>query len=248
MARDLRVYLPDLKRDVINASIFIFLTSFTYQYIMPLEGIDGQYGLITACGGIVAWGMFAARNKVSFLVRDITGFGTLDFFLTLPLPQWAVFVALALATAVRPMLIIACVFPVIKVLFWNTLILSQIAWGKFLTIFILINIFYGFATLWLTASSDKVSSIQNIWMRIIFPLWWVGGYGFIWRTFYKVSPNGAYLSLVNPLVYGYEGVRGAVLGQAGYINFWYCAGALIFTCIITGYIGVKKMMARLDCF
>lgn len=245
--RDLRVFLPDLRRNVINASIFIFLTSFTYQYIMPLEGIQGQYGIITACGGIVAWGMFAARSKVGFLVRDITGFRTLDFFLTLPLPQWAVFVALAFATALRPILVVIGTFPVIKLLFWDTLLLSHIAWLKFITILVLINIFYGFAVLWFTACCDTVGSIQNLWMRMVFPLWWVGGYGFIWKTFYSVSPAGACIGLLNPLVYGYEGLRGAVLGQAGYINFWYCAGALILASIMVGYIGTRRMMARLDC-
>lgn len=245
--RDLKNFLPNLVTKVINGSLWIFLTAFVAQHILTLEGMPKTFGLLVMCANIMSWGMFEMRGHVNTLIADIKGFRILNYFLTLPLPQWLVFVAFACAAGLRSIIVIACMFPVAKILFWNELILSSVAWGKFFAIFIAGNFMYGFAGLWLVSLAKDMGTISNIWMRIVFPLWLGGGYQFTWSMLKNASLIAAYVSLLNPLVYAYEGIRGAVLGSEGYINFWYCLSALTVFLVITGYFGIKRLMNQLDC-
>lgn len=245
--RDLLIFFPDVARRVINGSLWTFLTAFVSQYIMIKDGMSHNFGLLVACANIISWGMFEMRSRVNELRADIAGKRTLDYFLILPMPQWLVFVSLAFAAALRSIIITLCLFPIIKILFWNSLIFSSIAWGKFLTLCFLGNIFYGFTGLWLVSLTTDIRSVSNIWMRTVWPLWVTGGYQFTWYTLKKVSFWFAYISLLNPLVYAYEGIRGAVLGPEGYINFWYCFGMLFGFTILSAYFGIKRLMKQLDC-
>jgi ABC-type polysaccharide/polyol phosphate export permease len=83
-------------------------------------------------------------------------------------------------------------------------------------------------------------------MRFIFPLWYLGGFQFSWKIFYKVSPSFAYLNLANPMTYVMEAMRGAILGQEDYIAFWYCMLALLFFSTICWFFALKKLKNRLD--
>jgi ABC-type multidrug transport system permease subunit len=245
--RDLKNFLPNLVTKVINGYLWIFLTAFVAQHILTLEGMPKNYGLLIICANIMSWGMFEMRGQVNTLMADIKGFRTLDYFLTLPLSQWIIFVALACAASLRSIIVVVCIFPIAKILFWNELMLLSVAWGKFFAVFIVGNLMYGFAGLWLVSLAKDMGTISNIWMRIVFPLWLGGGYQFTWSMLKAASPVAAYISLLNPLVYAYEGVRGAVLGSEGYINFWYCVGALICFTLLSGYFGIKRLMKQLDC-
>ena len=246
--RDLLIFFPDLLRRIINGSLWTFLTAFVSQYIMTMNGMPDNFGLLVASANIMSWGMFEMRSRVNELISDIKGKRTLDYFLILPMPQWLVFVALAVGAALRSMITAICLLPVIKILFWNKFLFSLIMWPQFFAIFIIGNLFYGFAGLWLVSLSKDMDGISNIWMRIVFPLWLGGGYQFTWYTLKNVSIVAAYCSLLNPLVYAYEGIRGSVLGPKGYIDFWYCFGALFLFTFVIGYFGIKKLMRQLDCF
>jgi ABC-type polysaccharide/polyol phosphate export permease len=60
------------------------------------------------------------------------------------------------------------------------------------------------------------------------------------------SPWFAYASLINPQLYIMEGMRAAILGQTGYLNFWLCAGMTLFFSIICGAHAIVKIQRRLD--
>ena len=88
--------------------------------------------------------------------------------------------------------------------------------------------------------------IGNVWMRFIFPLYVFGGFQFTWYTLYNFSPRFAVLNLFNPMLYGIEGMRGAILGQQGYLPFWYCAGALVVLTALFFVVGYRRLKKQLD--
>ncbi len=245
--RDMHVFWPTFLDRFINGTIWVVLTVVIFQYVFPQMGMSEDYAVFMACANTMSWGFFEVMGNVATLVGDLTGPKSIEYDLTLPLPQWMVFVRMAISNALQAMVIALFILPISKIVLWKQFSLAHFSFMKFTGIFIVGNLFYGFFSLWLASMTKNLEHINNVWMRVVFPLWWIGGYQFSWGTMYKMSPVMAKVTLLNPLVYAFEGVRGSVLGQSDYISFGYCVAALIFGSIITGYIGTKKMMQRLDC-
>lgn len=245
--RDMTVFWPSLLNRFINGAIWVVLTITVFQYILPHMGLASDYAVFMACGNAMSWGFFEVMGNVATLVGDLTGQRAIEYDLTLPLPQWLVFTRIAVSNALQAMAIAFFILPLSKLVLWSNFDLSHICFIKYFLIFIVGNLFYGFFSLWLSSMTKNLDHLNDVWMRVVFPLWWVGGYQFNWYTTYKISPLFAYCNLLNPLVYEFEGIRAAILGQEGYINFWHSFFALLFFSVVVGYIGTKKFMKRLDC-
>lgn len=245
--RDLVVFLPSFWDRFFNACIWVVLTIVVFQYIFPTLGLSEDYGAFMACANAISWGFFEVMENVSRLIADLQGEKSISYDLTLPLPQWMVFCRLALASALQAMAISIFILPLSIVVLWNNFPLGAVSLGKIFLIFIVANLFYGFFSLLMSSLIPDLRGINNIWSRVIFPLWWLGGYQFSWETMRAISPITAKIMLANPILYTVEGMRAAVLGQEGYLNFWVCFFALIGFTLIVGYIGTKKMLKRLDC-
>lgn len=244
--RDMAVFWPGFLGRLINGGLWAGITIVVFQYIGFGDAVN--LGLFMAAANAVSWGLFEVMENVARLISDLQGEKSISYALTLPLPQWMVFVRLAASNALQAMAIAIFILPMAKLLLWNNFDLARFSFGKFLLIFTLAHVFYGFFSLWLASMVKNLEAIGDIWMRVVFPLWFLGGYQFTWATFAVKSPMLAYASLAfNPLVYCFEGVRGAVLGQEGYLPFGWCCLALIFFTTLVGTIGTLRMMRRLDC-
>ncbi len=244
--RDMAVFWPSFPDRLLNGALWAGITIIVFQYIGFGDARD--LGLFMACANSVSWGFFEVMENVARLIADLHGERSISYSLTLPLPQWMVFVRIGLSNSLQAMAIAIFILPMAKLLLWNNFDVSHACWSKFLLIFILAHLFYGFFSLWLASMVRSLESIGDVWMRVVFPLWFLGGYQFTWQTFLQKSPTLAYISLVvNPLVYCFEGARAAVMGQEGYLPFWYCCLALLLFTVIVGSIGVYRMKKRLDC-
>ena len=85
-----------------------------------------------------------------------------------------------------------------------------------------------------------------LWVRIVFPLWFLGGFEFSWNSVHLIAPKLSYLLLLNPIIYMTEGVRAALLGQDGMISFWICCLVLSVMFVGVGYWSFKALKKRLD--
>lgn len=247
VARDLAVFRPRIATTVVNCFIWILLTSLTAQYVMVRAGMPDNYGVFIMCANSMTWGLFDVRGQIAVLIRDICGNRSIDYYLTLPIPQWLIFCRIAISAALQSMIIVGCMLPLTKILLWSHLDLSAINWVKFATVFVLVHVMYGFFVIYVASFIQGMHQIPNAWSRFINPLWLAGGYSFKWSMLYKLSPWIGYISLCNPTVYAYEAMRGVVIGQSGYIPFWYCVAAFILFSYLFGYYGTKRMLCRLDC-
>ena len=89
---------------------------------------------------------------------------------------------------------------------------------------------------------------MNLEFRITGPLFFICGYSFSWAILNAVFHHlWEHLMLFTPWIYAYEGVRVTILGQAGYLNYWFCVGVLIVFIIIFGLFGLRSFKKRLDC-
>ena len=246
--RDLHVFFPSILNGFIDSLVWSTLTLTIFSYSSFTVGSKAvPFAVFMACGNIAVWGLFEIIGHISKLVGDLTGRRSIEYDLTLPLPQWMVFVALGISNGMQSMLLSIFVLPISKIILWNQFDLSTVSWGKFFLIFLQANLFYGFFALCLASLMDRLDSLKYIWRRIVSPVWLTGGFTFTWMSAYQIFPRASYLMLLNPLLCAVEGIRGAILGQQDYINFWYCSLALMGLTSIVAYIGISRMMRRLDC-
>lgn len=244
--RDMAVFWPSWKGRFVNGVIWGALVVAIFEYIMPSSGLK-NHGFFIAAGSIASWGFFEVMENVAKFVGDLEGQRSITYYLTLPLPQWLVFGRLAVTNALQAMSISILFLPIFKILLGSAFSFTHFSLPKFIIIVLLVHLFFGVFSLYLSAQMESLDKMSNVWMRIVFPLWWLGCYQFSWQTLYTFSPRIAQLNLLNPLVYVMEGMRAAIMGQEGFLPFWYCVGALICFSGILGWIGLNHLKRRLDC-
>lgn len=247
LRRDYLIIRQEFWTKLINYACWLGPNIVIFNYILPGLGIDRGYGVFILVGGVATVGLFTAISSIPELLNDIEDNHSIYYYLSLPLHQWLLFVRYALAFAMGSFMVSFALLPACKLLLWDLLDLSNFSLFKYLLIFPLLQIFFGFFALLVTAYTDTIVQYEKAWVRIVFPLWFFGGYQFPWRTMLDRLPYLAYLNLLNPITYCLEGFRGAVLGQEGYINFWICVGMLLLAIILVAFWGIKKLMRRLDC-
>ncbi len=245
--RDMAIFRPYFYNRLINSFIWVVMTTLVFQYIGFGDTSD-SIGLFMICASAATAGFFEVMDNVCATVSDLQGGRSITYALTLPLPQWMVFVRIAVSNALQGMAIALFILPLAKLLLWNHFLVTRVSIPKVLLIFALAQLFYGFFSLWLICMIKNVETIGNVWNRVIFPLWILGCYQFSWIVLFEKCPALAYLSLaLNPLVFATEGMRAAVMGQQGYLPFWWCCAALVFFTTLVGAVGTVKMKQKLDC-
>ncbi len=243
---DFVIFNKSIVSGIIDTSIWISILLAIFTYIFPHLGMTKNFSSIVLVGAIVSCGLFETFSFAATFLADIEGNKTISYFFTLPIPSWLIFVKSALAQAYKTIILSLIIIPLGKLILWQRLDLSNISIYKFLLIFLSINVFLGMFAVFLSSIPKDMSQIRSIWIRILFPLWFLGGAEFPLRVVQKMSPRLAYLFFLNPVTYAMEGIRAATLGQHGYLNIWICLGAIWFFGIIFGFLGIKRLKKRLD--
>lgn len=244
---DLVVFRPYFYGRFVNSMIWVIITTVVFQYI-GFGDTSESIGLFMVCASVASAGFFEVMDNVERFISDLQGRRAISYALTLPLPHWMVFFRIAVSNALQGLAIAIFILPLSKFLLWDAFCVERVSIFKFLLILSLTQLFYGFFSLWLACMVKSLEKIGNVWHRIIFPLWYLGCYQFTWEMLFEKAPALAYISLgLNPLLYGIEGTRAAVMGQEGFLPFWWCCAALLFFTTLVGTVGTIKMKQKLDC-
>ena len=246
LVEELVIFRETFGDKIINLSIWVSITAGIFGYIMPAFGLAADYGSFQLAGLIASAGLFEIFPSVMMLVSDIEGDRVISYQLTLPLPSWLILIKKITYYALNALSLSLCVMPIGKLVLWNQFDLTQIRIIPFLLMVITSSIFYGTLTLWLASKVQNMSKIGNVWMRFIFPIWFLGGFQFSWGVLYKMYPIFAYINLLNPMTYVMEGMRAALLGQQEFLSVWLCILALIIFSILSGWRATIKLKQRLD--
>ena len=248
LCKDITIYNKRWMSRSIDAVVWAGSSLIIAHHIMPLFGItDPAYGTFNLIGNLAIWGLFEMLTSIGLFLGDLQGEKTIGYYLSLPLPSWLLFTEQAFASAYRSMASSILILPLGKLILGNNLILANINWPCFIIAFCMINIFYGFFTLLISSYIQDLSALTMVRSRIMFPLWFLGGFQFPWKMLYSVAPKLAYLSLCNPIIYVMDGIRSTILPKEQYLPFWLCMGMLILFSALFGYIGTQRLKHRLDC-
>jgi ABC-2 type transport system permease protein len=229
-----------------NFSIWAGCTLFVTGYLMKSFGLTDDFGPFQLGGILAGVGIFELYGNAVTFVSDLEGDRTISYYLTLPTHTITVLCSHVLYYATIGVVMSLATMPLAKLILWNKLSLLAISWPRLLFFILLINIFCASATLLLSAFIPSMDKFDILWTRIMFPLWFLGGFQFSWYSVYQSAPKFAAILLLNPFLYMAEGVRAALLGQDKAIPFWICC--LVLSCMLVGtvYVAYKALKKRLD--
>jgi len=243
---DLKIFKKIAVSKWIDMFIWISTMILVFAYIMPAFGLTKSYGAFMVASMCSTAGLFQSFSYLAELVADIEGDRVISYCFTLPIPSWLVFIRLIIYYTISFMLLGILVLPAGKLMLWNSFSLAQVSFGKYVLIFLLTNIFYAILALWTASYVRSLLRMDSVWMRLIYPLWFLGCFQFSWKALREVSPVLAYIDLINPITYISEGTRAAILGQQGSLNFWWCVLALIVFIVLGGWNAIRRLKRRLD--
>jgi ABC-2 type transport system permease protein len=244
---DLKIFKKDYYTYLINMIIWASTITLVFTYLMPSFGLETSYSTFMISGLVASGSTFTVFPSVMMLINDIEGDRIISYYLTLPIPASLVLLRSVVYYTFSSMAISWIILPYCKFLAWNRFDLSNFSLSKFILIFIIGNMFYGSFTLFLATCVPSATKIGTIWMRILYPMWFLGGFQFSWDVLYKQVPLLAVCNLCNPFVYLMEGTRAAIMGQQDFISFWICCLMLLGATFLFCLFGIVRMKKRLDC-
>lgn len=243
---DLKLFKQSLVDKIIDITIYVAVCAGITIYILPAFGLPVTYNLIMISGIIASIGIMELFPNAITLASDLTGEQTISYFLTLPIPSWLVVLKIMFYYGITSLTVGLVSIPVGKLLMGSQFNLASVDWLSFSILFILGNFFFGVFAVLLATTFKNMGAVDHVWIRVVFPLWFFGGFQFTWYPLHKLYPWLAYADLLNPFIYVTEGIRASMLGQEGYLPIWLCIlMTLIFT-ITFGYAAIYRLKKQLD--
>lgn len=231
----------------IDAMFWVSTQVVASQYLLPLFGVQASFGTFIFAGLFSVWPLFEVVTQAGNFIADIHGNNKISYELTLPIPQWLIFLKFGLETVICSLLGSIVILPIGMLILGKHLSFEHTNWFYFIVMLLLTHMFYGAITIFMTSITPSVDYLTSIRSRYMFPLWFLGGYQTIWLAIYQKVPWVGCLLLLNPITYTMEGLRAALLGQEGYIPLWINIVALLFFSWFFAYLGIKILKRRLDC-
>jgi ABC-2 type transport system permease protein len=244
---DLCLFKKVIFDKTIDLAIWVSTTMFVMSYLLPLFGVSAEFGALNLVGLAASAGLFELFPAVSVMISDFEHDRMIDYYFTTPLPSWMVFFKTMVFSAIQSLFLAAIALPVGFLFLKEPLAWGSVSWLNFIAMLVAMSLFYGAFTLFVTSFVKTSDGMGSVWMRIVYPLWFMGGFQFTWYSLKAVFPACAYLILLNPITYIMEGLRAAALGQAGYLPFWVCLQVVLLSTMLCGWIGIKRLLKRLDC-
>jgi ABC-2 type transport system permease protein len=214
-----------------------------FGYFMPSH--HSNLGSLILAGAIASFGLFGTIWRSNLLAQDVTD-KKINAYLILPMPSRYVFIGLVLSWSFYAAAITLCLFPIGQLLLWNQLDLSNFSVLKFIPLFILSHLFYGFFSLWISSLVTNLRNTGWLWCRVVNPMFMFSGFFYTWKEAYALVPCIGLLNLLNPLLYILEATKASFFGAQGYLPYWLCFSALLLFTLFFAIDGVKRFKRRID--
>lgn len=243
---ELYKFNKELVQTIIDA-VIPPITAVMIAHIMTYLGLAKSWGglmiigeLVFFCIGVPMW-RFGQKLIMSWETDE-----SLTFELTLPVPYWMVLGRIVVAWTIQNMVINVPALFIAKALLGNRFDWSHISWAKFIVLYVIMNIGFCMMAALVTFAILSMEKIWRFWDRVIFPISLLS-IDFGWSAAYAALKPLAFAMLFVPFTYAYEGLRAAVLGQEGFLNYWICLNVLVLSSCIFAALGKYYFKKNLDC-
>lgn len=219
---ELQLTKKTIKDRVINLFIWTSINLTLVTYIFPSFGIHANFISVTLAGVFSAAGLFEVYPSAFELVSDLEHTHITNFYLILPFPSWMAFVHKIIFYMLNVIFVTLTVIPLGLAITYGHIALANIQLFKLAITMLTSSIFFACITIWLVSRNQKVKKIRNLFMRFIFPAWFLGGFQFTWHTLYSINSWLSYIVLLNPVIYITENMRTSLLGDHTGLPFSLC--------------------------
>lgn len=245
ISRDFRLLTKNYSSMVGDCLPILFAQVITFGYLFHLFGMPSSM-----IAPIYLGSMFSLLSQIGFTVTLKTGFDLqynrfIDYQMTLPLSKRWLFASFIVSNIIEVALATIPLFALGIGILHNHFDISSINWFIATGMYTIILIFFSTFFLAIGYTMPLTWIIDNIWPRVLAPLWWVSAGLMIWKKAYAFWPAVGYCMLFSPFTYVAEGMRSALIGGDQFIPWYICASVLIvfigINCTVLTY-GLKKKL------
>jgi len=240
-----------IKKNILNDCInYIVLWpvifSITSGYFVPLTyfGVDKKKATVLFAGLLLLQLMIKAYGQAFYFLIERSDGKIIQYQIAATSSFSVFFVRIIFGIFYTAFLLIPF-FPVSKLILGNYFYTDQLSWGLLLLVIIIgasLSVTY---TGFLFVFIKKLPQVENVWMRTIEPLLWVGGLWVPWGAMYKAVPVVGWISLLNPFLYFTEAIRQLLFRESFYFSLSLCfvvmAGAAIVFFLCAYYLFKKRL-------
>jgi ABC-2 type transport system permease protein len=246
LCHDLSLLRYSLLNRLINMCAWVTANIIVAGYVFPELGMMRQFGMFLLAGLFASIGFFELYGRVAELVRDMSGDKAILYYATLPISVRLFVIRLVLNGALTSTIVGLAILPFGKLLLGNEFSISAVRWGYLCLMMLLANFLYSAAAVLIATFIYRIENISNVWIRIAYPLWFVGCYQFSYQALKQALPTLAWINLANPAVYVAEGMRAALIGQEGFVPIGLCCGVVALAGVICTGASIMSLRSRLD--
>jgi hypothetical protein len=215
-------------------------------YLMQSFGLSEDFGVFQLAGIFAVIGIFEGWETLCIdLLVDMDNDNLFGYHATLACSFSTVLLAYIAVQTVVGVALCVYVFCLGKLILWNSFTFSQVSWLALIVAVVVSCIMSAILALWFDSFVRTAEKLGNMWQRMIWPMWFFGGFQFSFAATLAKWPLFAYLMLVSPITYATEGVRRALLG-GNYLNTWLCIGAMIVISVVLFFDCVRRYKRWLD--
>lgn len=243
---NLCIFKEKIFDECVNFLIWGCISTFVTGTLLVKSGLSDSFASVQFCGVIANVGLWMSFHEIVGFIMDIEHKKKIYYDLSIPLPSYLFFLAKVIYYAIRFSILTIIISILSKLIMYNIISFESMVIWKFGIIFIVANIFYGAWIIFISSIIKKSQNISNLFGRIQFPLWFMGGFQFSWITLYQANRYIAYLDLCNPILYINEGFKNAILGIPGILPFWGLVAIIVGFSIVLFYVGFRRLKMQLD--
>jgi len=246
LSRDIKWMKQNFIKTMLDCLGPLITQIITFGYLFPLFGMAASMVGAVYLGSILNLFVQLGYALVLKIAFDLTSNRFVDYHLTLPLPKRWLFASYIVSHMLETAIV------TIPLIFGGIVFLQQyipftnINFMGFICIFIAMLGFLSTFFLMLGYSLVLSWILNNIWPRILVPLWLFSAGLAPWKVVYAWWPNLGYVMLISPITYIAEGLRSTLLGGSGYLPWQWCILALILWTIVNLLLITNRIQKRLD--
>ncbi|QEK37884.1 hypothetical protein FZC35_00595 [Candidatus Cytomitobacter indipagum] len=240
------IIVRNMTDSLINNAIFCTLIALVSGYIFKAFGTSSSFASLQAASLIVSVVGFESYRSIFRLLSDLEGEKHIQYYFTLPIANSLIFLKMVLSFVFNGVLFGTFSLFILRIVLFKHIILKNINFGLFFLTLTVIGGFFGTFSFFLAAYTKNMMKIGNTLMRILFPMWIIGGFQFSYAIAKSISPILGYIALCSPYTYANEAMRYVVLGSGDFINIWISLPVLIIFTLLCWVFGIRKLRKRLD--
>lgn len=229
----------------INMTIWVAGTILVMGYLMQSFGLAENFGVFQFAGIAGIIGIFEVWEMAVDLLVDIENDNLFAYHASLACSLPTVLFSYVLGQVIVTVVLSFFILPIGKIVLWSQFALTNISWIALKGMILCACLFFAIFALLVSSIIRSMEKMGNIWIRIIWPMWFFGGFQFSYSSVLSKWPIFAYFLLLNPVTYATEGIRSAILG-GDYLNPWLCMGVLLLCSVGLFFDSVRRYRNWLD--